>query len=42
MFCPTGPWRKCYLKGVLKHHPDKGGDADKFKMLSNCNAKMKK
>ena len=29
--------RKSFLKWSIKNHPDKGGDAEKFKILTNCN-----
>lgn len=33
-------WKKCYLKGALKHHPDKNGDEETFKKLGHCNDLM--
>ena len=35
-------WKKCYHRNSLVLHPDKGGDAEKFKDLSNCNDFIKK
>jgi hypothetical protein len=39
MFCPDPnmSWRKCFKRGALKHHPDRGGNAETFKKLNNCN-----
>lgn len=34
-------WRKCFLQGSRKHHPDKGGDAETISKLNNCNKVMK-
>ncbi len=33
--------KKAYHKAALQHHPDKGGDAEKFKALSNAYEKVK-
>ena len=33
--------RKAYHKGALIHHPDKGGDAEKFKVLNQAYEKAK-
>ena len=40
-FCePDEVWKKCYKRNALKYHPDKGGDAEIFIELSNCNDMM--
>lgn len=34
--CSAADIRKAYLREGLKHHPDKGGDAEKFKLVLNA------
>ena len=41
-FCERDePWKQCYRKGSLKHHPDKGGNEETFKYLTKCNNILK-
>ena len=41
-FCERDePWKQCYRKGSLKHHPDKGGNEEMFKDLTKCNNILK-
>ena len=30
-------WKKCFKRNSLLLHPDKGGNAEEWKILSNCN-----
>ena len=44
-FCPSNSqdeWNRksCFLKQSMKLHPDKGGNEDDFKRLTNCNDKF--
>ena len=40
--CDAGQkWRRCYKQRALEHHPDKGGDADIFKKLGDCNERLR-
>ena len=42
-FCePEEIWKTCYKRNARIYHPDKGGDAEIFKKLSNCNDMMER